>query len=827
MALRKNRIIATVGFLAIAASIPALAQIRMFAPTKASAGASSPAAPQTASVVQGKAARFVTIDTTALASMRTGDAAIITTPGDVDFAVTYDRTDIGYGGGRVWVGHLTDLGRDYPVIISTFQGRVNGDITLPGNKLRLEGTEDTAMLTDVHGSGEVEFVPTRDDTVRAPKDPLADVEQVLGIPSATVQASGTNAQVDLLFLYSPNLATKLGGFPGVVTRANTLVSLANTIYTNSGMPQTLNLVEVQLLNTAYADLGDNTALDDVTNDASVQALRTLYGADLVTLVRPFVASVCGLAWIPGDFGSFGSNYSYSVVEDGSNGNAFCDTSSMTHELGHNMGSAHDNFTDVTFGNSNAGTPGYNRGYCNGSAGTIMSYGLSGGGCNPIVNKFSTPLISCNGPPCGIDKNTAFTPIGTSTPVTGADSVSAINTNILSIAGWRTGATKYVSVTPGRVLDSRASGTTTDGLYAAGGALGPGGQVDMWLTGRGGVPMNNVGSVVLTVTVTAPTGNGFLTVWPTGSTRPTASNLNFVPGQTISNVVIAKPGTNGYISFFNSKAGTSQVIADVAGWFPSASGFTGITPARLIDTRTGTLTVDGQFQGTGHLAAKTETDLTVLGRGGVPASGVKAVVMNVTATGEDAAGFLTAWPAGSTRPTASNINFAAATTIPNLVVAGVGTGGKVALFNNVGADIIADVAGYFSTSSELNIVGPARLIDTRPGSTTIDGQFLGAGALGAQGQVDLTVAGRGGVPASGAGTVVLNVTAVTPTATGFLTVWPSGTTRPISANVNFSPQQIISDLVFAKVGTNGKVTIFNNAGATHVVADVVGWLPVSP
>ncbi len=267
-----------------------------------------------------------------------------------------------------------------------------------------------------------------------------------------------------------------------------------------------------------------------------------------------------------------------------------------------------------------------------------------------------------------------------------------------------------------------------------------------------------------------------------------------------------------------------------GWFPSASGFSVLTPARLLDTRGGSTTIDHAFQAIGTRADKTETDLTVLGRGGIPASGVKAVALNVTATGGSGAGFVTAWPAGATRPTASNLNYDVGVTIPNIVITGVGTGaqaGKVALYNSVRTELVADVAGWFSSTSELNLIGPSRLIDTRAGSTTVDGQFQGAGALTAGGHVDLTVVNRGGIPASGVGTVVLNVTAVTPTATGFLTVWPTGATRPNAPNVSFSSGQIIPNLVFAQVSSSGQVSIYNSAGSTQVVADVVGWLPASP
>jgi hypothetical protein len=81
-----------------------------------------------------------------------------------------------------------------------------------------------------------------------------------------------------------------------------------------------------------------------------------------------------------------------------------------------------------------------------------------------------------------------------------------------------------------------------------------------------MPAANVGAVALNVTVTAPTTAGYLTVYPTGASRPTASNLNFSAGQTIANMVIVPIGADGRITIFNSQ-GNSDILVDVLGWFP--------------------------------------------------------------------------------------------------------------------------------------------------------------------------------------------------------------------------------------------------------------------
>jgi hypothetical protein len=80
--------------------------------------------------------------------------------------------------------------------------------------------------------------------------------------------------------------------------------------------------------------------------------------------------------------------------------------------------------------------------------------------------------------------------------------------------------------------------------------------------------------------------------------------------------------------------------------------------------------------------------------GLPA-GATAVALNVTATGGTATSYLSVYPGGSTRPTASNLNYVAGQTIPNLVIVPVGPGNTVTFYNAAGTvNVIADLVGYY-------------------------------------------------------------------------------------------------------------------------------------
>jgi hypothetical protein len=245
----------------------------------------------------------------------------------------------------------------------------------------------------------------------------------------------------------------------------------------------------------------------------------------------------------------------------------------------------------------------------------------------------------------------------------------------------------------------------------GAADGTGAPLTLNVLGKGGLPNSGIGAVALNVTVgeggMPNIGGGFVTVYPCG-TRPDASNLNFTAGQTIPNSVIAPVSATGDICFY--VYGTAHLIVDVSGYFPTGPGFSALTPARLLDTRGGPRV--GAADGTGA-----PLTLNVLGKGGLPNSGIGAVALNVT-VGEGGmpnigGGFVTVYPCG-TRPDASNLNFTAGQTIPNSVIAPVSATGDICFYVYGTAHLIVDVSGYFPTGPGFSALTPARLLDTRGG-----------------------------------------------------------------------------------------------------------------
>ncbi|MBS0567947.1 MAG: hypothetical protein JSS59_11155 [Proteobacteria bacterium] len=250
------------------------------------------------------------------------------------------------------------------------------------------------------------------------------------------------------------------------------------------------------------------------------------------------------------------------------------------------------------------------------------------------------------------------------------------------------------------------------------------------------------------------------------------------------------------------------------------------PKRVLDTRAGGSTADGSYAGQGPLAANTPFALPILGRSGIPTTGVGALVLNVLATNTSAPGYITVWPSCVTRPLASNLNFIGQQTVANLVIVPAGCDATTNLVSSSGpTDMVVDVVGYFTTGPTLTSLAPSRLLDTRAGAWTIDGKAAGSGAVSGGDQLNLQVTGRAGIPA-GASAAALNVTATGTTAPAFITVWPTDQARPLASNLNFVANQTIPNMVIAKLSATGQISLFNSAGSTDLVADVVGWFPAS-
>lgn len=273
-----------------------------------------------------------------------------------------------------------------------------------------------------------------------------------------------------------------------------------------------------------------------------------------------------------------------------------------------------------------------------------------------------------------------------------------------------------------------------------------------------------------------------------------------------------------VSATPARAGTVPITSGAAVAATAAGSFQALAPSRLLDTRAGI------GAPAGRLAASGDLTLQITGRGGVPAWNVSAVLLNVTVVTPAGAGYLTVYPAGTSRPKVSSLNFTAGMTVANSVLVPVSGDGRIQLFNSAtsGVHVVADVAGYHvagtpSAAGSFQPVTPARLLDTRfsIGTTT--------SPIPANSSASFQVAGRGSVPSSGVSAVLLNITATSPGAAGFVTAYPDGGFRPTTSIVNFTAHTTVANLVVVPVGSNGRVRLFNRSDSSvQFLADIAGY-----
>jgi len=404
---------------------------------------------------------------------------------------------------------------------------------------------------------------------------------------------------------------------------------------------------------------------------------------------------------------------------------------------------------------------------------------------------------------------------------------------------------YSPLAPTRVCDTRVgnpSHLASPATQCNGDTLSAGGTQVVHIAGNYNVP-STATAVVLNVTAVNEAGQGYMTVYPTGSALPNASNVNYPAGKPVPNLVEVGVGTGGDISVFSSAH--SDLIVDVEGYVsPTAVDGSGsglynalASPVRICDTRAGNpsgLNSAPNNQCNGRtLEAGGVIPVNVGGWNGIP-SNATAAVFNVTVVNPTGNGYLTVYPHGGTVPNSSNVNYSEGQTTSNRVIVPLGTSAGITVASSQSADVIVDVSGYFSAPGFSGAVftaepAPIRICDTRAGNpsglTAPNNQCNGTAnvgkPIGAGQDLPVQVTGLAGVP-SGATAVVVNLTGFKPSAQTFLTVYPNALPAPLVSDLNEVPGEVKANLVVATLSSSGSINIYNKNGNENVIVDVLGW-----
>jgi hypothetical protein len=421
------------------------------------------------------------------------------------------------------------------------------------------------------------------------------------------------------------------------------------------------------------------------------------------------------------------------------------------------------------------------------------------------------------------------------------------------------ASNYTPITPGfRILDTR-SGLCGGNVCHA---LGAGSTLNLQVTGyvdpgTGNSVPAGASAVVINVTAVGGSSYSLLTVYPAGTSRPSASNINFPAGIALANLVTSELSSGGALTIYNA-LGTVNVIGDIEGYFmPTAASdpsgeYHPIPPLRVCDTRAGQeVNACNNFNdGKSHaIGPNTAVKVTVAGQPAwcspsctpsIPTDGTEEfAIINLTAIAGTVNTYLSVVPWSTSGcvyggnkgvPPFSTVNVSAGKAQANRVFVDLATNQNpinICVYNSAGkANFIIDDNGWFggptaATGEQFYASSPTRICDTRAGmGTPCSGHELTQGDV-----LTVAAAGQDGIP-SGAKAIIANLTAIAGSSYTLFSVYPSdATSRPNVSDLNVAAGQVLDNLTAVALsggGSPGDFDLYNALGNINATVDVEGW-----
>jgi DNA-binding beta-propeller fold protein YncE len=296
----------------------------------------------------------------------------------------------------------------------------------------------------------------------------------------------------------------------------------------------------------------------------------------------------------------------------------------------------------------------------------------------------------------------------------------------------------------------------------------------------------------------------------GTTRGTT---NILVGNYPYGLAVNSTSNRVYVPNYND-----NTVSVMDGTPPTALQFVPLSqPCRAVDTRP-------QYGGAGPIEGGTHRDFAISGAGncGILASAA-AYSMNVSVVPQGSLGYLTVWPAGQPQPLVSTLNSLDGRIKANAAIVPAGTSGEISVYATNTTNVIVDVNGYFAPVSGSTLafypLPPCRVADTRNSNfpSGLGPPFLPGGHERAFPILSATTCN---IP-SDAAAYSLNFSVVPHGPLGYMTVWPTGETRPVVSTLNDIPGLIIANAAIVVAGTGGDVSVYP-ASDTDLVIDINGY-----
>ena len=356
------------------------------------------------------------------------------------------------------------------------------------------------------------------------------------------------------------------------------------------------------------------------------------------------------------------------------------------------------------------------------------------------------------------------------------------------------AAGYVPVDPVRLVDTRfGTGTGAIPLHAG-----------CTLVVDPDLPATAT-AVAVNVTAIRPASNGWVTAYGCGTERPTVSIVQAVANRAVAGMAVVPLTDDGRICIYSSV--TMDMAVDLFGSYRTDGGqaYEPLTAVRLYDSRNGPA-----------LPAGSVVHVQVEKAGAAPAAAT-AAAFTVHATNATGTGWVTAYPCQATMPVVSSLNTVAGSSVTNHLEMAISDAGEICLYVSKAMHLVVDLSGWYGpgASTQFYAVPPFRAVDTRDG-TGLSGMFT-TGSNRA-----ITLAGSGGLPSAATLRAVLaEVTAVKPTAVGYLTVHPCLGTVPNLSMVRYETSNNAANPVASPDDGSGRWCIYASRPA-HVLVDVSGY-----